>query len=89
MTVRLRVVVTPKSSCDEIVGWRGDEIAARVRAVPESGKANVAVSDLFANALGVPKTAVAVERGGRSRHKVLAIEGIGSQDVLRVLGAPD
>ncbi len=37
---RLAVHVTPKSGRDEVVGWRGSELAVRVTAPPEGGKAN-------------------------------------------------
>jgi uncharacterized protein len=52
------VRLTPKSSRDEVAGVedRGGEcvLKARVRAVPEAGRANDALETLIAKWLGVP-----------------------------------
>lgn len=75
----LRVHLTPRSSRDGIDGieQRTDEpmIKARVRAVPEDGKANAALETLIAEWLGVPKRAVSVVAGLTSRTKTIAIAG--------------
>ena len=47
----------------------------RVTATPENGKANAAVIKLLSKALGLPKTSLAIIRGGTSRTKVIAIPG--------------
>ena len=53
----------------------GPALKARVRAVPENGAANAAVCELVARAAGVAKRSVALTHGGKSRVKVLMIEG--------------
>lgn len=85
----VRVHVTPKSGRDEIVGWRGDELAVRVTPPPEGGKATAAVCKVVAQALGVPKSAVRVVRGDTARHKALEIEGVDEAGVARAFGEPD
>lgn len=87
--MRIAVHVTPKSGRDEIAGWRGGELSVRVTAPPEGGKANAAVSALVASALGVPKGAVSVVRGGTGRHKQLEVDGVGEADVRTAFGEPD
>ncbi len=77
--IRLIVRLTPKSSRDAIDGTRADSdgkthLAARVRAVPEDGKANKALEVLVAKTLGVPKSAVSVIAGHTSRLKTLHVE---------------
>jgi uncharacterized protein YggU (UPF0235/DUF167 family) len=77
---RLRVRLTPKASMDRIDGPGVDAggerfLKARVRAVPEGGKANAALEALLADALGLPKSAVRVEKGGSSRIKTVAVRG--------------
>jgi uncharacterized protein YggU (UPF0235/DUF167 family) len=56
--VTLPIRLTPKSSRDEVVGIEdhGGEcvLKARVRAVPEAGRANDAIETLIAQWLGVP-----------------------------------
>ena len=77
--VILPVRLTPKSSRDEVSGveHHGDEcvLKARVRAIPEAGRANVALETLIAQWLGVPKSTVSVAHGGKSRLKHVAVSG--------------
>ena len=80
MQHRLTVRVQPKASADRIEGWAEDDagrkfLKVRVRAVPEDGKANSAVQKLVAKWLGLPKSAVRVVTGGKTRLKGLEIEG--------------
>lgn len=85
---RLAVYATPKSSADEVAGWRGSELQVRVTAPPKGGKANAAVCVVVAEALGVPKSSVRVTRGGSGRHKVLEVAGVAEKDVTAAFGAP-
>jgi len=87
-SVRIALHVTPKSSRDEIAGWRGGELSVRVTSVPEGGKANATACKTIATALGVPKTAVRVVRGQKSRHKQAEIEGVTQAQVDDVFGKP-
>ena len=80
MLHRLTVRVQPKASADRVEDWSADDagrrfLKVRVRAVPEDGKANTAVRNLVAKWLGVPKSAVRVVTGGKTRLKGLEIEG--------------
>jgi uncharacterized protein YggU (UPF0235/DUF167 family) len=71
---RLAVRVTPGARVEalEIVDGR---LMAKVRAKPEDGKANAAVQDLLASALGVAATRVEMLRGATSREKQFRIDG--------------
>ena len=73
--------VTPRARRNEFAGWLGDTLKVRVRAPAEKGRANEAVCALIAEALGVPRSAVIVERGHASREKMLAIEGTTNEQV--------
>jgi len=75
---RLRVRLTPKSSRDALEGPGADaagvrHLKARVRAIPEKGAANAALVKLLAKALGVPKSAVSVDKGATDRVKLVAV----------------
>jgi len=77
---RLAVRVTPKAGNDEVIGIerRSDDrlwVIARVRAVPDRGKANAAVVKLLASEIGVAKTYISVLSGDTSRNKIMLIEG--------------
>lgn len=88
-TVILRVRLTPKSSRDQVEGTmdtaEGPALKARVRAVPEDGKANAALAALVADWLDVAGGRVAVVGGQTSRVKSLAISG----DAIAVAAALD
>lgn len=77
--VVVRVRLTPKSSVERIDGLEatadGPALKARVRAVPEDGKANAAIERLLADWLGVPKSSVSLVAGAKSRVKSLAVSG--------------
>ena len=77
--VMLKVRLTPKSGKDEIDGVEtfGDEVVlkARVRALPEGGRANAALERLIAGWLDVPPSSVSVVQGGKSRLKQVEIAG--------------
>ena len=75
----LKVRLTPKSGRDEIAGVEdfggAGVLKARVRAVPEAGRANEALERLIAHWLKVPPSSVSVAQGGKSRLKQVLIEG--------------
>ena len=50
-------------------------LKARVRAIPEAGRANHALEALIARWLGLPPSTVGVAHGGKSRLKQVAVSG--------------
>jgi uncharacterized protein (TIGR00251 family) len=78
--VLLDLRVTPKSGRDAIDGIdllsSGQAVLKlRVRALPTDGEANEAVMALIAKSLKLPKSNIALERGGTSRVKTLRLAG--------------
>jgi uncharacterized protein (TIGR00251 family) len=78
--VSVRVRLTPKGGRDTVEGWDIDSagashLKARVRAAPESGKANAALVDLIAKILDVSRSSIAIVSGEKARLKVVAITG--------------
>ena len=74
----LRVI--PRGGRDEIDGSETladgrTVLKVRVRAVADGGKANRAVTELLAGALGVAKGRVRILSGATSRLKQVAVEG--------------
>lgn len=69
---RIAVRVTPgaRSEALEIVEGR---LLARVRVKPEDGKANAAVQEILAAALGVATSRLHLLRGATSREKLFRI----------------
>lgn len=66
----MRVTPGARSEALETVEGR---LVARVRAKPEDGKANAAVTALLANALGIAPSKVELLRGVTSREKQFRI----------------
>lgn len=75
--------VIPRAARDELAGVRDGRLLVRVSAPPVDGKANAAVCALVAKAAGVPKGAVSVMRGERSREKRVRIDGVDDERALR------
>ena len=76
----LHIHLTPKSGRDAIEGVALNAdgksvLKARVRAVPEDGRANSALIELLAKSLRMPKSAFTLETGGKSRVKTVSIDG--------------
>ena len=74
--LRIRVRLQPRAAHNRIVGQHGDSLKAQVTAPPVEGEANRALARLLADALGVPKGKVSVAVGGRSRNKLVQVEGL-------------
>jgi uncharacterized protein YggU (UPF0235/DUF167 family) len=69
---RLAVKVTPGARAETLELDEG-RLVAKVRAKPEDGKANAAVAQLLAQALGVGVSRVSLLRGATSREKQFAV----------------
>jgi uncharacterized protein YggU (UPF0235/DUF167 family) len=87
---RLAVKLTPGTAADRIDGWDVDAegrpvLKVRVRARPVEGEANAALVKLIAKTLGVPKSAVTLQRGGQSRTKILEIVGLSDDEAKSLL----
>lgn len=78
--LRLAVRLTPKAGRDGIDGLKptadgGVELAVKVTAVPENGKANDALLRLLAKKLKLPVSGLQLVAGATDRHKQILIEG--------------
>lgn len=83
--VELRVKVVPGASRDRIAGVLGDALKMQVSAAPERGKANAAVVELIAGALGVSGQAVSVIAGLTQPRKTLRVMGKRAAEVVAAL----
>ena len=90
----LHIRLTPNAAKDALEAWRAASdgsvhLAARVRAIPEKGRANAALVALLAKQLAIPKRDVDVIRGATSRLKTvrIAVEGAALQPVTALLEA--
>ena len=82
---RIKVTVSPGAARTELVGKHGDGWKARVAAPPERGRANEALAELLAAALGVPKSAIRIAGGRSGRAKVVEVSELEEVEVERRL----
>ena len=82
---KIEIHVQPKASRNRIV-IQGRTVKVYVTAAPEKGRANKSVIEVIARRLGVPKGAVSIVSGERSRKKLLRVEGLNGEDALHRLG---
>jgi uncharacterized protein YggU (UPF0235/DUF167 family) len=78
---RLEVTVTPGARRSEIAGRYGDGWKVRVPATAERGRANDAVLELLAGALGIRRRELELVAGGTARRKVVAVTGLTAEEV--------
>ncbi len=86
-TASVSVVVQPSASRNEVVGFEDGVLRVKIAAPPVKGKANRELVDFLSKRLGVSKGSITIEKGLTSRRKVVAIEGLSKDEVLRGLGA--
>ena len=79
--------MAPGAQRAQVVGRHGTAWKLRVTAAPEDGKANEAVVRLLAETLGVSRRDVAIVSGHGARDKVVALAGLGPDEVERLLNA--
>ena len=83
-TLELKVI--PKAPRDEVAGWLGGALKIKVHAPALDGRANAALAEFLAGQLGLPRRAVVLVRGDKSRQKVVRIDGLTLAEVRRRLG---
>ena len=74
--VILDVRVIPRAGTSGIAGLRDNAVLVRLNAPPVEGAANAELIEVLANALDVPKRAIAIVSGDRSRQKRVRIDGV-------------
>lgn len=82
---RIEVRLRPRGHADELLGLVDGVLQARVSAPPVDGKANKALCRLVAKQVGVAPSRVSVIRGEKSRQKLLSVEGVNQDQLLRTL----
>jgi uncharacterized protein len=83
--VTLDVRVIPRAGKSGVAGRRGDALLVRLNAAPVDGAANAELIDILSDVLDVPRRAVSIVSGARSRQKRVHIEGITDQVVASKL----
>jgi hypothetical protein len=85
--VTIKIYVAPRSSSNKIVGVHNGAIKVSLTAPPVEGAANKALVEFLAKVLEVPKGAVRIISGENSRHKIVAVAGVGAEATLKKLAS--
>lgn len=83
-TLQLKTI--PNAPRNEIAGWLGDALKVKVHAPALEGRANDALLEFLAGELQLPRRAVTLVRGDKSRHKIVHIDGLSLDDAKARLG---
>jgi uncharacterized protein (TIGR00251 family) len=84
-TLALKVI--PNAPRNEVVGWLGGALKVKIHAPALDGRASAALTEFLADRLGLPRRAVTLLRGDRSRQKIVRLDGVTLDEVKRRLGA--
>ena len=68
--------VIPRAGRSIIAGLRDGAVVVRLAAAPVDGEANAELIDLLARTLKVPKRAITIVSGEKSRSKRVRIDGV-------------
>ena len=85
--VLITVRVVPRSGRSGLAGTRGEAVLVRLNAAPVDGAANAELIELIADAIGVPKRAVTIASGLKSRSKTVHVTGVSEDHVRTILRA--
>jgi len=85
--VIVRIHLQPRASKTEICGLQGDELKVRVTSPPVDDAANRLCTDFFARSFKLPKSAVSIISGHKSRHKRVHLSGVRLDDISVHLAA--
>lgn len=77
--------IQPNAKVDSVVGEHGAAIKIKLRAPAVEGKANTALRSFLSKELKIAKRQIVLERGHKSREKIIRIDGLSDQDVRRCL----
>ena len=83
----LQVKVHPGAGRNEIIGFTEGVLQVKIAAPPEKGKANRELIDFFSRLLDIKKSSITIVKGEASRHKLVAIEGLDPEEIIRFLSS--
>ena len=84
--VAIAVRVIPRAGRSGLAGTRGGALLVRLQSPPVEGAANEELIEVLARALQVPKRAVTIVSGDRSRQKRVRVTGIDAATAAARLG---
>jgi uncharacterized protein (TIGR00251 family) len=81
--VLITVRVVPRAARAGLAGTRDGALLVRLNAAPVEGAANAELIKVLSDALGVPRRAVSITVGERSRRKTVLIRGVTANEIAK------
>jgi uncharacterized protein (TIGR00251 family) len=85
--VVLEVRVIPRSGRSALAGTREDAVLVRVAAAPVDDAANAELLLVLAAAFDVPRRAITIVAGDRSRQKRVRVAGVTASEAAAIVAA--
>jgi uncharacterized protein (TIGR00251 family) len=82
---RISLRVYPHAARSELVGFTDGVLRVKVAAPPVKGQANRELLAFLSEVLAVGKGALTIVKGHTSRSKVIAVDGLSHEDIIRRL----
>jgi uncharacterized protein (TIGR00251 family) len=80
-TITFSVRVVPRASRSEIAGEHDGALRVHIAAAPVEGAANDELIETIARALKIPRRAVEITSGHRSKNKTIRVTGAGNSTI--------
>ena len=84
---KISLRVYPNAARDEVLGFTDGVCHIKVAAPPVKGKANDRLIAFLSQLLDVSKGRVSIIKGHTSRSKLIAIDGLSREDVMKRLSS--
>ncbi len=84
---KISLRVYPSAARNEIVSFTDGVLRVKVAAPPVKGQANKELITFLSQALAISKGALTIVKGHTSRSKVIAINGLRQEDVMKRLSS--
>lgn len=83
--VKISLRVYPSAGRNEVVGFTDEVLWVKISAPPIRGKANRELITFLSRLLGVGRGSVNIIKGHTTRNKVVAIDGLSQEEVMKRL----
>ncbi|HDT15560.1 MAG TPA: DUF167 domain-containing protein [Firmicutes bacterium] len=83
------VRAVPNAKKNETAGIYNGALKIKVKAPPENNRANEEIRSFVAKKAGIKKNRVALVKGGKSRDKIIAVEGLSLENFIKKMEDAD
>lgn len=82
---KISLRVYPNATRNEVIGFAEGVLRVKISAPPVKGKANRELLAFLSQLLGISQGALTITKGHTSRSKIVAVDGLGQEELLKRL----